>query len=735
MRAIAFSLAVSVVCVVGFAGYELLALARGLPSVTALTDYRPKVPLRVYTADHVLIGEFGEEHRVFVPVADIPALLTKAILAAEDDRFYAHAGVDLISLLRAGKENLSGNRLQGASTITMQVARNFFLSKERTYLRKVQEVMLAYKIEDQLSKDKILELYMNQIYLGERAYGFGSAARIYFDKSIQDLTVAEAAMLAGLPKAPGIANPVANPSRATQRQRYILQRMRTLGFITEEQYTRAAQETLNVRRSQRVAPHSEHAAEMVRQFLYAYYKEETYTRGFNAYTTINSADQEAAYRAVRRGVTDYDRRHGYRGAESFVELPRDDEAREQAIGEALQKHPDSDELRAAVVVAVTSTTVRAQLLSGDEIQIAGKGLRFAAEALDRDAAAEKRLEPGSVIRVAQDRKGAWSITQLPEVAAAFVALDASDGSYRAVVGGFDFAFSQLNHVTQAWRQPGSGIKPFIYSAALERGMFPAAKINDAPLSQDRPNGAPAGWDPKNHGDTYEGPISMRNGLKKSKNLVAIRILRSVTPAYARDHLTRFGFEKSRHPANLTMALGTGAVTPQQMAAGYAVFANGGFRVVPHLIKEVVDGRGKIIYRAHPAHAGNERNRVLSERNVFLMDSMLRDVVNSGTGQAASRVLGRMDLAGKTGTTNDAFDAWFAGYGCNIVAVAWMGYDRPRSLGEREFGGTLSLPIWADYMRNALRCNPPQTKPAPGGLAKVAGDWMYAEYADGRRAAW
>jgi penicillin-binding protein 1A len=720
------ALAMVIVVAAALGAYIMFGVLPFLPSLEALTDYRPKIPLRVYTADQVLIGEFGEERRDFVPSADMPAIMKNALLAIEDDRFYEHGGVDYIGVLRAGLANLASSRSQGASTITMQVARAFYLSRDKTYTRKINEIVLAYHIEKNLSKDQILELYMNQIYLGERAYGFGSAARIYFGKTIQEISIAEAAMLAGLPKAPGAANPVVNPTRARQRQQYILKRMRELGYITQTQHERAVQEKLVVRsKGYRMQTHAEHAAEIVRQYMYDKYKDDIYTHGYTVTTTLSSSDQDAAYEAVRRGVLDYDRRHGYRGPEAFIELPKNPEEREQAIDDVLTRHPDSGELQAAVVLSASGKAVRAELLSGDTVEVGGDGLRFAASALSAKAGERNRIRPGAVIRVVRDAKNRWAIVQLPEVAAAFVSLNANDGSFRAMVGGFDFALNQFDHVTQAWRQPGSSIKPFIYSAALEKGFSPSTLINDAPLALNVGSG-PA-WEPQNDDGSADGPISMRTGLKKSKNLVSIRILQSITPATALDHLTRFGFDAGRHPANLTMTLGTGAVTPLQMAAAYAVFANGGYQVAPYLIQKVVDARGKVLVENKPAIAGDETSRVLDPRNAYIMDSMLRDVVNGGTGYAASQRLGRRDLAGKTGTTSDAMDGWFAGYGGAIVAVAWMGYDKPRSLGGREYGGTVALPIWIDYMRTALRGSGPFQRPVPPGLAQADGDWMYEEY--------
>ncbi|MDB5842250.1 MAG: mrcA [Herminiimonas sp.] len=707
--------------------YVLLFLIPNLPSIETLTEYKPKIPLRIYTADNSLIGEFGEERRDFVPITAMPAVLKSAIIAAEDDNFYEHGGVDFAGVARAAPANLRSSRSQGASTITMQVARNFLLSRQKTYTRKLQEILLAYRIEAALPKDKILELYMNQIYLGERAYGFGTAARVYFGKPVQDVTLGEAAMLAGLPKAPGTSNPVANPQRARERQQYVLKRMRDVGAVTPAQYARASVEKITVRSDPRsLGTHAEHAAEMVRQMLHAQYKDEIYTSGFIVHTTLVKADQDAAYAAVRRGVLEYERRHAYRGPEAFVDFAGTADERQQAMDEAFAAHPDSADLQAAIVLAASPKAVRAELRSGETIDITGEGLRFAAAALPAKARQEKRMRPGALIRVTRSNNK-WAVTQLPEVAAAFVAINANDGSIRAMVGGFDFATNKFDHVTQAWRQPGSTIKPFIYSSALEKGFSPATMINDAPLTLAASDSGGQAWNPGNDDGNYEGPVTMRTGLKKSKNLVSIRILREVTPPYARDFLTRFGFSADRHPANLTMTLGTGAVTPLQMAGAYAVFANGGHQVAPYLIQKVVDGRGNLISEVKPTPAGDESRRVLDPRNAFIMDSMLRDVVRAGTGYLAGQKLARRDLAGKTGTTNDAMDGWFAGYGGDVVGVAWMGYDQPKSLGGREFGSTLALPIWVDYMREALRGKPEAQRPVPAGLVQVDGDWKYQEY--------
>lgn len=691
-------------------------------------DYRPKIPLRVYTSDNVLIGEFGQERRDFVAIKDIPLFQRQALLAIEDSRFYEHGGVDFKGVARAVIADLSGGLKQGASTITMQVARDFFLTKEKLFSRKLTEVMLAYKIERALTKDQILELYMNQIYLGQRAYGFSSAARIYFGKSLKDLSIAQAAMLAGLPQAPSSVNPVVNPKGAQQRQHLVLKRMRELGYINEAQYKSALQENIHILgEGQAFNNHAQFVAEMVRQTIYAQFKDETYTRGISVITTLVQADQEAAYDAVRRNVMAYDQRHGYRGAEAYVALPRNAVERQKLIEATLQKHPASDKLLSAMTITVTPKSLHAMLASGDAIEISAEGLHWAAAALAPKAPATLKLKPGSVIRVVQDSRGRWSITQLPIVGAAFVALNNQTGAYRALVGGFDFSASQLNHVTQAWRQPGSAIKPFIYSAALEKGFAPGTLVNDAPLTLSSAETGGPPWQPQNDDDVYDGPLTLRAALARSKNVAAVRLLRAITPQYAHDFLPRFGFDASKQPVNYTLALGTGSVTPLQMAEAYSVFANGGFQISPYLIQKVMDTRGNVLFEAKPVVTGQESARVLDARNAFVTDSMLHEVTASGTGAAASQKLGRQDLAGKTGTSSDAFDGWFAGYSGATTAVAWMGYDEPQSLGGREFGATLALPIWIDFMRVTLAGKPPHQTLQPAGVSQSQGDWMFDEF--------
>ena len=672
-----------------------------LPSLEMLTDYRPKIPLRVYSAEGTLLGEFGEERRALVRIGEVPDLMKKAILAAEDDRFYEHGGIDYTGVLRAAYSNFtSGGAKQGASTITMQVARNFFLSKEKTLSRKFNEVLLALKIEHSLSKDEILQLYINQIYLGQRAYGFAAAAQVYFGKSLGQLNIAEMATLAGLPKAPSAYNPVVNPKRAKLRQMYVLRGMHELHFIDDAQLETAQQQHLIAKRGNQEFPiKADYLAEMVRQVVYERYQQDTYTQGINVYTTIRQQDQVAAYKAVRKDVLEYDQRHGYRGPEGYVDLRNGDS--DENLEDALQDITDSDDLIPAVVQQANSKAVRAYCKGGQIAEISGDGLKFAQRALGDKVALNQRIRVGSLVRVQRDEKGQWQITQLPQVESAFVSASPRDGAIYALVGGFDFSRNKFNHVTQAWRQPGSAFKPFIYSAALEKGITPASVINDAPLIFDATETGSEAWEPKNYDGKFDGPMRMRQALTKSKNLVSIRILQAITPQYAQDYITKFGFEAIKHPPYLTMALGAGSVTPMQLLAGYSIFANGGFRITPYFIRRIEDDKGNILNQAEPVVAGENAEQVIDVRNAFTMVSMMQDVVRHGTAMRAMQ-LGRQDLAGKTGTTSESMDAWFCGFQPTIVGISWIGFDNPRSLGDKETGGGAALPIWMDYMSNVLK---------------------------------
>ncbi|MFN4326768.1 MAG: penicillin-binding protein 1A [Azonexus sp.] len=688
-----------------------------LPSLEALTDYRPKIPLRVYTSDGFLIGEYGEERRAVVAFQDVPAVLKQAILAAEDDRFYQHGGIDYAGILRAAGANLiGGGKRQGASTITQQVARNFFLTGEKTYTRKLYEALLSFKIESNLSKDQIFELYINQIFLGQRAYGFAAAAQIYFGKPLKDISIAEAAMLAGLPKAPSAYNPVVNPNRARIRQQYVLRRMHELGYINDTQHAAALKEPLVVKRELAgYAVHAEYVAEMARQITAERFPDDVYSRGMKVYTTIVKAEQEAAYLSLRKGVMDYDRRHGYRGAESYLDMKGIQSDQDEAIDEALQEFPDAGDLIPALVLAADPRQIKVYRKGGEVLTLSGDAIKFAARMLDDKAPPNKRLKRGAIVRLLKDDKGGWQISQLPEVESAFVAVDPRDGAVRALVGGFDFNRNKFNHVTQAWRQPGSSFKPFIYSAALEKGYNPGSIVADEPIVIPASQTGSQAWEPHNYDGKYEGPMKLRTALAKSKNMVSIRILQSIGTHYAQDYAGRFGFDPAKHPPYLTMALGAGSVTPWQMVTGYAVFANGGYKVNPFVVREIRDERDQVVARSAEIEAGNEAIRSIDPRNAFMMDSMLRDVTIYGTAAKASAILKRQDLAGKTGTTNEYVDAWFCGYQMTVAGCAWIGFDQPRKLGDRETGGAAALPIWIGYMARALKDVPVQLPPMPDGL--------------------
>ena len=716
--------------IVLFVAVALAVAYPNLPDISDLSDYRPKLPLRVYTADGVMIGEFGEERRNLTPINEIPQVMKDAVLAIEDARFFSHGGVDYLGVIRAGFANMGRAKSQGASTITMQVARNVYLSAEKSYTRKIYEILLTFKLEHMLSKNQILEIYMNQIFLGNRSYGFAAASEAYFGKPLKDISTAEAAMLAGLPKAPSAYNPISNPKRARSRQLYIIERMQENGFITAEQAVAAKNEELKIKTgSDPGRVHAEYVAETVRQLVYNQYGDETYTRGLNVTTTLRATDQAVAYKALRKGIMDYERRQIYRGPEKFVDIPSNPQEVEDAVDEALTENPDNGDVMSAVVLEVSPKRILAARQNSETVEISGEGLRPAQSGLADKAGPNIKIRRGALIRVTKTPKNTWEITQLPEVEGAFVALDPRDGSVRALVGGFDFQKNKFNHVTQAWRQPGSSFKPFIYSAALEKGFTPATVVNDAALFFD--SGVTGGqpWEPKNYDGHFEGPMSLRTGLKKSKNMVSIRILQSIGAPYAQEWIGNFGFEADKHPAYLTMALGAGSVTPMQMATGYSVFANGGYRVNPYLIARITDQRGKVLLESKPPVL-TANARTIDARNAFIMNSLLQEVARSGTAAKAQATLKRPDLFGKTGTTNDSIDTWFVGYQPTLTAAVWMGYDTPKKLGDKETGGGLSLPIWINFMEYALKGVPVAEYPPPEGVVNLGGEWYYNEYARG-----
>ena len=727
----AMGIAAAGMLVVGLLVAVALAMAYPqLPDISDLADYRPKLSMRVYSVEGTQIGEFGEERRNLTPFKDIPKVMKDAVLAIEDARFYQHSGVDYIGLMRAGLANLGRAKSQGASTITMQVARNVYLSSEKTFTRKIYEILLTSKLEHMLSKDQIFEIYLNQIYLGNRAYGFAAASEAYFGKPLKNISIAEAAMLAGLPKAPSAYNPIVNPKRARARQLYIIERMEENGFITKEQAAAAKQEELKIRTAMSdLNTHADYVAEMARQLMFAQYGPEIYTRGLNVYTTIRASDQQAAYFALRRGIMDFERRQHYRGPERFINLPTKPTELEDAIDDALIEQGDKGDLLAAVVLDATPKKVRVMRQNSEVLEITGDGLQPVQSGLSDKAAPNIKLRPGALVRITKTAKGGWEITQLPEVEGAFVSIDPRDGAIHALVGGFDFNKNKFNHVTQAWRQPGSSFKPFIYSAALEKGFTPMTVVNDAPLFFDASVTGGQPWEPKNYDGTFEGPMTLRKGLAKSKNMISIRVLQAVGAQNAQDWIAQFGFDAEKHPPYLTMALGAGSVTPMQMASGYSVFANGGYRVNPYLVTKVTDQMGKVLSEFTPQPL-DESARAIDARNAFVMTSLLQEVTRSGTAARAQATLKRNDIYGKTGTTNDSMDAWFAGYHPTLTAVTWIGYDTPRKLGDRETGGGLSLPVWISYMQHALQNVPNAESSPPAGLSHDGGDWAYSEFSRG-----
>ena len=715
----------------GLAGGLLIAIAAAwyypnLPELDKVTRYQPQQAMQVFTSDGVEIAQFGAERRTFLPIDQIPKLMQEAVLAIEDARFREHSGIDPIGVLRAVVANLTGGTRQGASTITQQVARNFFLSNRKTAERKLKEAMLALKIEKSLTKDQILELYMNQIYLGHRAYGFGAAAQVYFGKPLAQLSVAEMAMLAGLPQNPAYANPITNLERATRRQQLVLGRMRTVGAITEDQFAIATAQKLVIRSPLQVPVHAEYVAEMARQVVFERYGQQAYSQGIKVTTSLVSTDQQAAYAALRRGVLAFDRKLPYRGPEEFEELPSDAAEEDAAAALALKDYSDDEDLRVAIVLLASPQAVVARLATGETLQLQGEGLRWAQAALGAKATAPLAIKRGAIIRVQNvGGKTGWAISQWPEVQSALVALTPSTGRVRALVGGFDFSDQQFNHVTQGWRQPGSSFKPFLYSAAIDKGVMPSTVVNDGPLTLGGADGAPA-WSPQNDDGQFLGAIPLRTALAKSRNLVSVRLVQMLGVQPAREWAARFGFDIDKQPANLTLALGAGSTTPLQLASAYGVFANGGHVLPSVVIERITDAQGKVLFEAPPPPVLASMAPAVPERNLFITNSLLQTVTSSGTAAKAQATLKRNDLYGKTGTTNDSVDAWFAGFQPGLVAVVWTGYDKPRSMG-RESGSSVSLPIWIDYMGRALKNVPiAPFAPPPSVMRDGLDDWTYSD---------
>lgn len=705
-----------------------------LPSLDKATDYRPRQHLQVLTADGVEIAQFGSERRIYVALKDTPKLLQQAVLSVEDADFYEHGAISFRGLVRAALSHARGGVGGGASTITQQVSRTFFLSTRRTAERKIKEALIAWQLERELSKDEILDLYCNQIYLGQRAYGYGAAAQVYFGKSLQQVNLAETAMLAGLQNNPIYANPIANEAAARKRQQWVLQRMVATGAITEAQRAEAVSAKLVYRKPSFVDVPAAHVAEMARRAVVDRLGDKAYTEGVRVITSLRADEQRAAHSAVRRALMALERKQAWRGPEDHEALPDDPAKADRAAALVLRDGRDDEDLRLAIVLAASPKEVTAKLATGDTVVLKGDALKSPpglAAALQPNAPAATAIRRGAVLRLAQVQRGKaleWAFAQWPEAEGAWVSLDPVTGRVRSLVGGFAFSRNQFNRATSAARQPGSSFKPFLYSAALEHGIQPETLVNDAPLL-DADGGVPS-WNPQNSDGKFDGEITLREGLVRSKNLVSVRVLKEVGLNNARDWVARFGFDRASQPDNLTLALGSGTVTPLQMAQGYAVFANGGHRVTPVLIEKILDARGQVLFEAPPPEALSDANRVVPERNVFIVNTLLRDVTLRGTAAKAQAQLQRPDLYGKTGTTNDAVDAWFAGWAPGAVGVAWVGHDDPESLGERESGGGLALPVWIDTMTRVLKGIPVQPLVPPEGVVQVGGDWRFSEWAEG-----
>lgn len=732
------------------AGFLTLAAAGALVVGAAYLYFGPQLPepgdigiaklnepLRVFAADGRLIGEFGTERRLPMTYEQIPPLVVQAFLAAEDDRFFQHPGVDYQGILRAVWHLvLTGNKTQGGSTITMQLARNLYLSNARTYTRKIKEIFLALRIESKLTKQQILEIYLNKIYLGHRAYGVGAAAQVYYNKKLKDLDVAQVAMIAGLPKAPSRYNPLVNPERAVERRNYVLRRMLELGDIDKKTYADAIAEQESAgqvttdgspgakqRRDARYE--ADYVAEMVRQVLYKRFGEATYTEGYQVTTTIDSDRQRAANRALRRGLLAYDERHKWRGAEA--ELSSSQLADTEAMDAALADRPGAGGLVVAVVTGVEARKANLHTEKYGQVSLTAANVSW----IKRGQPLSDLIKRGDVVRLAYtgNEKAPWALAQIPKVQGALVAINPDDGAIEALVGGFDFSLSKFNRAIQARRQPGSAIKPFVYSSALANGYTTASIINDAPVVFDDP-GLDKSWRPQNYSGRVYGPTRLREGLVHSRNLVSIRLMRAVGLDTARNFMSsKFGLPKDRMPRDLSLALGSATFSPLQMARGYSVFANGGYLVKPFFIKEIRDGQGNVIEEHKPQYACPKSDcsklpegedaapETITPENAYLMTSMMQDVIKRGTGVRA-KVLNRSDIAGKTGTTNDQIDAWFAGFNHKLVTICWVGFDKLKPLGHSETGSHAALPVWVDFMRSALKGTPESQLPRPSDLVTV-----------------
>ncbi len=727
----------------------------GLPGVATLKDVELQVPLKVYSRDGKLIAVYGEKRRQPLDIEDYPTQVIQAFLAAEDDRFFTHPGVDYQGLIRAAIDvALTGEKRQGGSTITMQLARNFFLGRERTYVRKLREIFLALRIEHELSKNEILELYLNKIYLGNRAYGVGAAADVYYGLSVDALNLAQVAMIAGLPKAPSAFNPIINADRAVLRRNYVLGRMRELRYIDEESYKHSLETPVTASRHYpRVEIDAPYIGEMARAYMVETYGTEAYNKGHRVFTTIDSSLQQIAKPALINGLLAYDQRHGFRGPESRLELVYTDtnEIDFEKLDEALSNLQEIGGLIPAIVTKVDTQKIEIYLGAQQTSNLLLEKAKWAKPYVNENVMGKepkdftKIFTQGDIIRVVEAEPGQWSLTQIPEVAGAFVAIDPQNGSILSLVGGYDYNYSKFNRVVQAKRQPGSSFKPFIYSAALDSGYTPASIINDAPVVFEDV-ALEDTWRPQNYSGKFFGPTRLRDALTKSRNMVSIRLLIDIGRRHAMQHITKFGFDPEQLPYDLTLALGSGSVSPLELATGYAVFANGGYHIEPYFIERIEDIKGDVLYRSSPLMVCEEdcqalqqqmqkdsddlisddlnivteirsANRVLSKENAYQMVSMMQDVIQRGTGRKA-RELGRRDIAGKTGTTNDQHDAWFSGFNGDIVATAWVGFDQHKPLGRREVGGVAALPIWIEFMRSALEGKPENSLRQPDGIVTL-----------------